>query len=89
MAYYDPRTVELGEEIRRLERELEIAKLEKKVRELKEQIDEQKGYKIVPCPGPPCAPTPWNPYWNPYYPEITWTDTSSVTAPSGCYTIYY
>ena len=75
MAYYDKRTEGLEQEIKELEHELGIAKLEKKVRELKEQIDEQKQY-------PPYSRNPWYP-WHPGWPTnpwCTWIDTSSATA---------
>ena len=83
---------ELEQEIRRLEHELEIARLEKKVRELKEEIDKQKGcswelwppYLPYPRPYPPSAQDPCVQEWPP---PVSYA--SSVTAPSGCYTIYY
>ena len=82
MAYHDPRFDELKADIRDLEHELEIAKLEKKVRELRANIERARAY-------PPYIPWPrgpWYPPGCPTYPEpmITWrrhgTDTVSVTA---------
>ena len=59
MAQYDGRVEELAEEIRRLEHELEIAKQERKIRELRGEIAREKSI-------------PWKPpgHW---WPHDGWT----------------
>lgn len=86
-------TVEkLEQEIRRLEHELEIAKLAKKVRKLQKEIDGQRGCPwepwplrpYPPWPNPRREPSPYPPR-NPWNPAITtwWTQTSSAATYTG------
>jgi len=53
MAYMQPSIEELKQKVKELERQLEIAKLERKVRGLKAEIEEQQAreeIRIVPYP---------------------------------------